>query len=267
MLSLTWRQLDSAVDDVRTGIFSWRLSHFLAWQDVKQRYRRSTLGPMWLTLSFGIQILSMGFLSAFLFTLPVSKALPYVCVGMLFWGLITQMISDGANLFLTTARYITQIRSPLTVFLLQAVWRNVIITAHNALIYVVVAVMLVVVPGPSLLLWPLGVALVLVTLSWMALVAAVLSARYRDVPLMITNLFAILFWFTPLMYFPEQLGSKRFIADYNPFTHIVALVREPLLGNAPTLNDWLVVLALAVFGWAGAFLFFAKFRARIVYWL
>jgi len=267
MLSLTWRQLDSAVDDVRTGIFSWRLSHFLAWQDIKQRYRRSTLGPMWLTLSFGIQILSMGFLSAFLFTLPISKALPYVCAGMLFWGLITQMIGDGANLFLTTARYITQIRCPLTVFLMQAVWRNAIITAHNAVIYVVVAVMLVVVPGPSLLLWPLGVALVLVTLSWMALVAAVLSARYRDVPLMITNLFAILFWFTPLMYFPEQLGGKRFIADYNPFTHIVALVREPLLGNAPTLNDWLVVLVLAVFGWAGAFLFFAKFRARIVYWL
>jgi ABC-type polysaccharide/polyol phosphate export permease len=267
MLSVTWRQLDSAVDDFRNGIFSWRLGHFLAWQDIKQRYRRSTLGPMWLTLSFGIQILSMGFLSAFLFTLPISKSLPYVCSGMLLWALITQIISDGASLFVSAARYITQIRSPLTVFLLQAVWRNVIISAHNAVIYVLVAVALFVIPGPSILLWPLGFALVLVSLSWMALVAAVLSARYRDVPVMITNLFAILFWFTPLMYFPEQLGRKRFIADYNPFTHIIALVREPLLGATPTLNDWLVVLALAVFGWAGAFLFFAKFRARIVYWL
>ena len=211
--------------------------------------------------------LSMGFLSAFLFMLPISKSLPYVCAGMLLWGLITQMISDGASLFVTTARYITRIKCPLTVFLMQAVWRNAIISAHNTVIYVVIAVIFVVVPGPSILLWPLGVALVLVTVSWMALVAAVLSARYRDVPLMITNLFAILFWFTPLMYFPEQLGSKRFIADYNPFTHIVALVREPLLGNAPTLDNWLVVLVLAVFGWAGAFLFFAKFRARIVYWL
>jgi ABC-2 type transport system permease protein/lipopolysaccharide transport system permease protein len=101
----------------------------------------------------------------------------------------------------------------------------------------------------------------------MALVAAVISARYRDVPLMIGSILSILFWFTPLIYSPEQLGQKRFLADYNPFTHIVALLREPLLGGMPTLNDWLVVLMLAIVGWAGTFLFFARFRARIVYWL
>ena len=84
---------------------------------------------------------------------------------------------------------------------------------------------------------------------------------------MITNIITVLFWVTPLMYFPEQLGQKRFIADYNPFTHMIALVREPLLGGAPTLNDWLVVLTLTVVGWTGTFLFFARFRSRIVYWL
>ena len=267
MLSLTSRQLDSAVDDLRSGVFSWRLGHFLAWQDVKQKYRRSTLGPIWLTLSFGVQILTMGLLSAFLFTVPIDKSLPYVCAGMLLWSLVTQVINDGATLFVSAGRYITQIKCPLSVFLLQAVLRNVFIAGHNAVIYVIVAVVLGVVPGPSILMWPLGVVLVLIALSWIALVAAVLSARYRDVPVMITNLLTILFWFTPLMYFPEQLGRKRFIADYNPFTHIIALVREPLLGGTPTLTDWLVVLVIAVLGWAGAFVFFAKFRARIVYWL
>jgi ABC-type polysaccharide/polyol phosphate export permease len=267
MPTLTSRQWDFAVDDLYAGIVSWRLSHFLAWQDVKHRYRRSTLGPIWLTLSFGIQVLSMGFLSSFLFTLSITKSLPYVCAGMLFWSLITQMINDGANLFVGTSRYITQIKCPLTVFLMQTVWRNIIISTHNVMIYVVIAVLLVVIPGPSILLWPLGIALAMISLSWMALVLAILSARYRDVPVMILNLLNILFWFTPLMYFPEQLGRRRFIADYNPFTHIIALMREPLLGGVPTLNDWLVVLALAVFGWAGTFLFFARFRARIVYWL
>ena len=101
----------------------------------------------------------------------------------------------------------------------------------------------------------------------MALVAAVVSARYRDIPVMIQNILTILFWLTPLMYFPEQLGRRRFIADYNPFTHMIALVREPLLGGTPTLCDWLAVLGIAVFGWIGTFLFFARYRARIVYWL
>ena len=186
---------------------------------------------------------------------------------MLMWFFITQTIGDGASLFVSTARYITQIKCPLTVFLMQTVWRNVIVTAHNATIYAVIAVTLVVIPSPSIVLWPLGFVLIVLCLSWMALVAGIISARYRDVPLMINSVLNILFWFTPLIYFPEQLGHKRFIVDYNPLTHIIALVREPLLGRSPSLNDWLVVLAITVVGWAGTFLFFARFRARIVYWL
>lgn len=267
MQSLTLRQFDLAVDDLRAGLTSWRLSHFLAWQDIKQRYRRSTLGPIWMTLTFGIQIFTMGFLSAFLFATAISKSLPYVCVGMLVWTLITQIINDGAGLFVSTSRYLTQIKCPLTVFLVQTVWRNIIISAHNATIYVIIALILVIFPGGSMLLWPLGLLLVVICLAWMALVSAIISARYRDVPLMISNILTVLFWLTPLMYFPEQLGRKRFLADYNPFTHMIALVREPLLGGTPTLNDWLVVLAIAVFGWIGTFLFFSRYRARIVYWL
>jgi ABC-type polysaccharide/polyol phosphate export permease len=267
MAGLDLRQVDSAVADLRTGIGSWRISHFLAWQDIKQRYRRSTLGPLWMTLTFGIQIFTMGFLSSFLFATQLSRALPYVCAGMLFWGLITQILSDGASLFVSSARYLTQIKSPLTLFLLQTVWRNILISAHNAAVYVAIAIFFFVIPGPSVVLWPVGFLLVVVCVSWMALLCAIISARYRDVPVMITNILAILFWLTPLVYFPEQLGQKRFIAEYNPFTHMIALVREPLMGGTPTLNDWAIVLAIAILGWIGTLLFFARYRARIVYWL
>ena len=267
MLALSLSQVDKALNDLWTGVSSWRLSHFLAWQDVKQRYRRSTVGPIWMTLSFGVQIFTMGFLSGFLFGSALEKSFPYVCAGMLLWAMITQIINDGAGLFVASARYITQIKCPLTVFLMQTIWRNLIIAGHNVAIYVVIALFFLVIPSPSVVLLPLGLLLVVICLSWMALVAAIVSARYRDVPLIISNILAVFFWITPLMYFPEQLGKKRFIADYNPFTHMIALVREPLLGGTPRLNDWLVVLAVAVVGWAGTFLFFARFRARIVYWL
>jgi len=267
MLALNPSQLAAAINDVSTGLASWRLSQFLAWQDIKQRYRRSTLGPIWLTLTFGVQMLTMGFLSSFLFGAALSKSLPYVCAGMLLWSMIRQTITEGAALFVTTSRFITQIKCPLTVFLMQAILRNVIVTGHNAVIYILLAIILAVTPGPGILLLPLGFGLVVICLSWIVLVTAVISARYRDVPLMIDNILSIAFWFTPLMYFPEQLGQRRFLADYNPFTHMIAVVREPLLGGAPSLNDWLVVLALTVLGWAGTFLFFARYRARIVYWL
>jgi len=267
MLSLTAPQVASAIDDLGTGLSSWRLSQFLAWQDIKQRYRRSTLGPIWLTLTFGIQMLTMGFLSSFLFGAALSKSLPYVCAGMLLWSMIRQMILEGSSLFVTTARFLTQIKRPLTVFLMQAIFRNVMVTGHNAVVYVLLAIVLGVTPGAGLLLLPFGFILVVICLSWIVLVAAIVSARYRDVPLMIDNILSVAFWFTPLMYFPEQLGKRRFLADYNPFSHMIAVVREPLLGGAASLNDWLVVLALTILGWTATFLFFARYRARVVYWL
>ena len=182
MSAVTWVQVDAAVADMRSGIAAWRLSRLLAWQDIKQRYRRSTLGPIWLTLSSGVQMLTMSMLTSFLFNAPIQKSVPFVCAGMLFWGLITQMINEGATLFVSTSSYITQIKRPFTIFVVQVIWRNAIVAAHNAVIYILVAVIFVVIPSSSIFLWPFGFILDMICMSWMVLICAIVSARYRDIP-------------------------------------------------------------------------------------
>ena len=142
MIAVTNAQLAAAGMDLRAGARDWRLSRLLAWQDIKQRYRRSTLGPIWLTLSSGIQMLTMSVVSSFLFDTPVQKTLPFVSAGMLFWGFITGMINEGAGLFVSSSGYITQIKCPFTVFVMQVVWRNLFVSAHNSVTYIVVAFIL-----------------------------------------------------------------------------------------------------------------------------
>jgi lipopolysaccharide transport system permease protein len=267
MFGLTQRHLAMAASDVRAGMFDWRLWNLLAWQDIKQRYRRSTLGPLWLTISTAIQMLVMGTLGSFLFATDYDRYLPYICAGIIFWSMMTNIITDGANAFVNSSSHLTQVRRPLTTFLMQVVWRNTIVLAHNFIIFAVVALIFRVTPGASIFLWPLGLAVVIACVAWMALVAGVIAARFRDIPMIITSLINVLFWLTPLMYFPEQLGRRQYIIEYNPFTHLLALVRAPLLGQTPSLENWLVALAFAICGWAATFLFFARFRSRIVYWL
>lgn len=267
MLQPTRGQIAVAVTDLLGGVRDWRLWHLLAWQDVKQRYRRSTLGPLWLTLSMAIQMLVMGSLLTFLLKANFAEFLPYICAGMVFWTLITQVINDGAMAFISSMSFLMQVKRPLTTYIMQTVWRNVIILGHNFVVYLVIAAIYLVVPGASIILWPLGLLLVLLCISWMALLLGILSARYRDIPMIVQSLLGVLFWGTPLMYYPDQLGAAEYVVELNPFTHVVALARAPLLGEAPTLTDWLVVAALAIVGWAFTILFFARFRARIVYWL
>ena len=267
MLQLTRGQVAAAITDLRGGISDWRVWHLLAWQDIKQRYRRSTLGPIWLTLSMAVQMLVMGGLLTFLFKAAFAEFLPYICAGMVFWALITQVINEGAMAFVSSTSYLMQVKRPLMTYIMQTVWRNVIILGHNFVVYLVIAAIYLVVPGASILLWPLGLLLVLLCISWMALLLGILSARYRDIPMIVQSLLGVLFWGTPLMYYQEQLGAGKYIVDLNPFTHMIALARAPLLGQAPTLTNWLVVAGLTVVGWAFTAVFFARFRARIVYWL
>jgi ABC-type polysaccharide/polyol phosphate export permease len=59
----TWRaSFMLAMKDIKQGVFiSLPIWNMLAWQDIKQRYRRSVIGPFWLTISTAIMVFSLGF--------------------------------------------------------------------------------------------------------------------------------------------------------------------------------------------------------------
>jgi hypothetical protein len=52
--------MHSPIQDIRAGLRSWRLALHWAWMDTKLKYRRSVIGPLWITISVGATILGMG---------------------------------------------------------------------------------------------------------------------------------------------------------------------------------------------------------------
>ncbi len=266
MLDLTRSQLERAGADLAASLAKWRLWNLFAWQEIRQRYRRSTFGPFWITLSMGVQIFVMGVVVSLLFHQPFQKSLPYVALGFIFWSMIQGMINDGAMAFVGSQGFILQINLPLGTYILQKLWSNVITMAHNLAIFVVL-VAIYALYSPTFLLFLVTLPLVVVALSWAPLLLAVASTRFRDLPAFVTNSFTLLFWATPIVYRPEQLGKHRFIADLNPLTYVLELLREPLLGNLPSKTALLAVIATGLVGWGVTFPFFARFRGRIAYWL
>src|SRR3978361_160020 len=73
--------LQSAIGDVVAGMRAWRLWTKMGWNDILQRYRRSLLGPFWLTASMAIMVIALGLLYAELFRTPIHDFLPFICVG------------------------------------------------------------------------------------------------------------------------------------------------------------------------------------------
>ncbi|CAB3649311.1 hypothetical protein LMG26840_02723 [Achromobacter dolens] len=77
----------------------------------------------------------------------------------------------------------------------------------------------------------------------------------------------LIFFLTPVLWFQSTLGPRAFIAELNPFTHFIAVVREPLLGHMPTVVNYSVVIGLTSLVWVVALVIFSRCRKKISLWI
>ena len=266
-LALNRQSLRLALKDIKDGAFSIYLWPMLGWLEIKQRYRRSVLGPFWLTISTGAMIGGMGPLYGRLLGQDVSSYFSYLGVGIIVWFLIASLINDSCNAFISAGGYIQQLKLPLTVHVLRVVWRNLIIFAHNLVIVALILIFYRPNIGWSSLLMPLGVLLIAVNGVWLGILLGLLCARFRDIPQIVNSLVQVAFFLTPVIWKAEMLGKYRWTAEVNPLSHFLEIVRAPLVSGTTNTRSWAVVLAITVVGYAVTLAMFSRFRARIAYWV
>lgn len=257
----------AALSDIRNGIANYHVWGLLGWQDIRQRYRRSVIGPFWLTLSTAIMLGTMGLLYARLLNQDVSNYLPYLAVGLIVWGTILMMVTESCSVFIQSEQIIKQVRLPLTTYVCRVVWRNAIIFGHNAIILVPVVIWSGSATSASLLSVPFGLLLLFANGLWIGLFLGVLCTRFRDIPQIIINLMQIVFFITPILYRPEILGNRKWVADFNPLHHLIEVIRAPILGAGVPVASWLFVLVFTLTGSLLAILLFARSRSRVPYWI
>src|SRR5712671_4388071 len=228
-----------AIADLVHGFGQRELWLTLGWHDIRQRYRRSTVGPFWLTLSMGVMIGGLAYLYAGMFGQNIERYLPYVATGMIVFSLISSLATEGATVFIGSSQLILQLRAPLSIYVYQMVWRNLIIFAHNVSIYVLVLLFVKVDLGWNFFLAFIGLFLVLLNGVWIGLILGTISARFRDVPPIVASVMQIVFFLTPIFWLPEAVSSRAWLVHLNPFYYMVEVVRMPMLGMTPSPSIWL----------------------------
>lgn len=265
---LSARYAVPAITDLREGLLGMHVWATLGWQEIRQRYRRQKIGPFWLTISTGVMIGAMGPLYGRLMNIDLATYFSYLAVSFIVWQLLASLVTDACQVFIATESIIKQIRLPLSIHVLRLVWRDFIIFAHNLIILVPVLAFF---PPPSLgwglLLLPVGLFLLWLNALWVALFLGMLCARFRDVPQIVASVVQVCFFLTPVLWKVEMLGRHAWAAKLNPFFHFLELVRGPLLDGGIPGDTWLAVALITVAGWSATFFLFARFRARIAYWV
>ncbi|MFL9907900.1 ABC transporter permease [Paraburkholderia sp. RL17-337-BIB-A] len=256
-----------ALSDLMQSIASWRLWTLLGWLEVRQRYARSRVGPFWLTISTGVMIGSIGVVYGTLFGVKMSDYLPYLAVSLVMWAAFSATVLEGSTAYIGSGQYIRQVSTPKLIFMLQVAWRNLIILAHNFVIVVVLLAVFGVKSWETLPLFIPALVLYMANALWMAMVAGLLSARFRDLPQIIAAIIQIAFYITPIIYRPNSLSRYSFIVEFNPLAHLIELVRAPLIGEMPSATTWGVAVGLAIVGWLFALALTGRFLKRIPYWV
>lgn len=253
--------------DFIDGVYASAIWGVLGWQDIKQRYRRSVLGPFWLTISTAIMIAALGFVYAGIFNQRISDYIPFVGVGLIVWGLISSIFNESPTVFVAAEGMIKQIRLPFTTHVCRMVWRNIIIFAHNGIILLVIYFFFG--KGWHIDLITLPIALLVLAINGVAvgIILGIFCTRYRDIAQIVANIVQLTFFITPIMWDPKVLADRKWIADFNPIFHFIELMRAPILGNAFPATSWVVVALITLAMIILALLSLIRFRHRIAYWL
>jgi len=262
------RDWQRAIADARQGLSAWHVWNLLAMTDIRQRYKRSRVGPFWITLSMAAFVGGIGLVYSTLFKQDIRTYLPYLAVNYVVWTLIQGIIMDATGVFSSSGVYLRQEAMPKTLFAMRLIMRNLIMFAHNIIIIPLVFLLFGVWPDWQMLLAIPGMIMLLVAAYPVVMLIGMISTRFRDTPVIIQNVLQIAFFLTPIMWKVDQLGAAApFVVGLNPFAIFLRIVAEPMNGRAPSLWTWSVAILVIVLLYAITGPLFARLRARIVYWL
>lgn len=264
--SRSWQR---AFGDLGQGWRQRSLWGYLGWQDIKQRYRRSVLGPLWISISMGVIATAMGILYGTLFGEPIHTFLPYVATGLLIWNFVNGCILEGSEVFIANEGLIRFLPAPISLHVYRLLWRQMLFFLHNLVIWLLLVIIFPQPLSATVLLAVPAFLLLLINGLWVALLAGIIATRFRDIPPIIASVTQLLFFMTPIVWSYERLKANPLAAyvELNPVMHFVEIVRQPLLGQPIVWRHWAVVGVITVVGCAVSLVCLRNYRSRVAYWV
>lgn len=259
--------LKSGLRELTGGLNNQAQWLYLGVQDIKLRYRRSIIGPWWVTISTGIMILMLSILWSKIFASDIKTYMPFFAIGFIIWGWMSSIITESANGFAPFQATIKQIKLPFPVFVLRLCMRLMIVLAHNFLI--IFLVLFIVGDGVtwlSLLSVP-AIILIQLNLICLSVIIMIFCTRFQDMTQVVGTLTQILFFFTPILWQPESLKNRAYLIEFNPIHHWMEIIRAPLIGNIASMNSWLWSLGTLALLLTTSIYALGRYRSRIAFWL
>lgn len=254
--------------DVLRAMRSWPVVILIGSSDVSARYRRSTLGQLWITLSHAVTVLSIGIVWAYIWNQPTHEFLPYFAVGQVIWLYMTGVLADSTTTYADHTAYLRELNLPRSTYLLSNMVKHLIFLGHNALILPLIFLVFGFHFSIQTLLFFPAFLLMTVFLFACTTVLGIAGLRFRDISSIVGTVISITYFLTPVIWRLDALPpSFTTYMLFNPFAVFLELLRAPILGQTASAIHWLIAFGLTIAALLLAARVFISFRGRITYWL
>lgn len=238
------------------------LLYFLAWRDIKVRYKQTVLGIAWAILQPFLAMVVFSVFFGKLAKMP-SDGVPYpifAYCGLLPWQLFAHALTESAHSLVANERLITKVYFSRLVVPLATVCVGLIDFGIAFVILLAMMVAFHIVPSWVVLTLPLFLMLAVAAAVAVGLWLSALNVRYRDVRYTIPFLVQCWLFATPVVY-PSSLvpGPWRVLYGLNPMAGVVEGFRWSLLGTGQSPGPMLIVsVAVVVAGLLGGLYYFRR---------
>lgn len=243
----------------------WRyreLLGFLAWRDVKVRYKQAFLGVAWAVIQPAITTAIFVFVFGRLAKMP-DGGVPYpvlVLSGLLAWQLFSAALSGSSGSLVSNASLISKVYFPRLVIPLASLGVALIDFAVVLGLFVGVSAWFGHSPTWHWLVLPVFVLLALAAAFGLGLWFTALTVKYRDFRFIIPFLLQVGVFVSPVGYRTDFFPNWRDLMALNPLTGIIDGFRWCLLGGAQQLSAWSVGSSIIIISCtiAGGLWFFRR---------
>lgn len=223
-------------------------------QELRNKYRRATLGPFWVTLTMALTIYALGALFAPMLGTNDSAYLPNLAVGWVVWFFISGVVLESTELYVHNISVIRNIRLPYSFYIYKCVSKNFMLFLHNFIIILIVFVLYGVDSLSGVFVSILNFVLLVVNLTITSSIVSIACCRFRDLISLIAAGMQFLFFVSPILWSTNNVAGRGAFYLLNPYYYAIEGIRQPLfLSEVPYTYSFIFLaytIVLAVIGTA-----------------
>jgi ABC-type polysaccharide/polyol phosphate export permease len=238
----------------------------LALNNLKIRYKRSTLGFMWSLLNPLLNIGLIGIVFSQIMQMPYKEFIIFLMPGIMAWNLFANTINGSTTAIIHNEGLIMNTSIDRIVFPI-VILVSMLVDFILALSFMLLLLYIFVIPvSIACLLIPLAVVLLATFSLGIGLVVCILNTYWRDMAHIINILLQIMFLLTPVLYPVTRLSEYIWVAKYNPLYYLIELFRLPIYkGHIPEMHTILIAIIASLTSCILGYIIFRIYENKIVF--